>query len=551
MNSLSMQPTTLSENGVVSTMNRRETSDSNGAQASTFEAQFNAFHKDASAEKAQAPSHDKVRGNESGDKQASDRQGSPRPIVESLTLLQLSRLQKASQNGQPAKKEKSDESAAPEATGEGAANWPMSALGPDQVSALFAAFEKTSAIPGDANAPSNSDATRPNVGATDPTTSDSLAAFFAAAPAQIMSDKTSFPTLSPAAADPAEAASNTGGLPKLDPLDSANASLTQALSTLGASATAPKRVTLENFLAHLPADLAQALSEKPAPTQGVEAEGVSRADASNQLLSASATMEANASAMPSKLTVVSFATHLPAMQTPILTLEGAPAGNANSMDAPPFSQMNSGVDDSTEKSVSTAANDAFGQQLELQGVAATPLSVGSPSSGGSSQPGSVSQTSSSASTREISNHAKDGPAKILTFQLEPEDLGAVTVRMQLTKTRVSLKIDVDSPAVQNLLTQSKDQLSQALSASGHSVDDIAIRVSPAPAPSDTVNDARQNDSQAPFDQRGDGGSFGANDGTGNNRDGQSFSRAPRKDQSQEHGRVASDRGAPGASGVYL
>lgn len=551
MNSLSTQRTTLSENGVVSTLNRRDPSDSNGGQASSFEAQFNAFHKDPSAEKAQAPSHDKASGNETNNKQASARQGAPRPIVESLTLLQLSRLQKASPNGQATRKEKSDESTAPEATGEEAANWPMSALGPDQVSALFAAFEKTSAITGDANAQSNSDATRPNVGATDPTTPDSLAALFAAAPAQIMSDKSSFPTLSPAAADPSKLASNTGELPKFDPLDPASASLTQALSSLDASAAAPKRMTLENFLAHLPADLAQALSDKVASSKGAEAEGVSRADASNQLLSASDAMETNASVTPPKLTVVSFATHLPAMQTPILTMEGAPTGDANSMDAPPFSQMSSGVDDSTEKSVSTAADDAFGQQLELQGVAATPLSVGSPSSGGTSQPGNVSQTNASASAREISNHAKDGPAKILTFQLEPEDLGAVTVRMQLTKTRVSLKIDVDSPAVQNLLTQSKDQLSQALSASGHSVDDIAIRVSSAPAPSDTVNDARQNDSQAPFDQRGDGGSFGANDGTGNNRDGQTFSRAPRKDQSQEHGRMAGDRGAPGASGVYL
>lgn len=547
MNSLSMQRTTLAENGVVSAMNRRESSDSNGAQASDFESQFNAVHNDASAEKAQAPSHGKTRDSETGGKQAPDRQMAPRPIVESLTLLQLTRLQKAGQNDQPVKKDKSDQAAPSQATGEDPVNWLMSALGPDQVSALLAGFKNTSAIPGDPGVQSASDATKPSVGATDPTTQDVLAALFPA-PIQIDPGKSSFPTQPPAAAGATQWASNTEELPKLEALDSTNTSLTQALSSSGALAVAPKRMTLEDFLAHLPTDLAQALSEKVASQKDSNTEGASLAGASNQLPSASATMETNASVTPPKLTLVSFATHLPAMQTPIL-VEGAPAGSATSMDAPPFSQTSSGADDSKEKAVSTAANDAFGQQLELQG--ATPFPVGSPSPGGSSQPGSVPQTSASAFTREISNHAKDGPAKILTFQLEPEDLGSVTVRMQLTKTRVSLKIDVDSPAVQNILTQSRDQLSQALSASGHSVDDIAIRVSPAPAPSDTVNDARQNDSQAPFDQRGDGGAFGGNDGMGNNRDGQSFSRAPRKEQPQEHGRVARDSGAPGVSGVYL
>ncbi|BDV32996.1 hypothetical protein SS37A_05250 [Methylocystis iwaonis] len=534
MNSLTMQRTTLSDSGIASTMNRREPSDSNGAQASTFEAQVTALHNDASAEKAQAPSHGNARVSEGGDEQASGRPGAPRPIVESLTMLRLSRLQKADQNDQPAEKDKPDESAAFDATGGEAASWPLSALGPSQLSALFAGFGKTS----DAGAPGDSGATASGVEASGSMTPDELAALFPAMP--IVSGIPSLPTLSPAMADAAQSAANTEEPSKLAALESANASLSVAT-------TAPKRMTLEDFIARLPDDLTQALSGKAASSQGANAEGASLAGASNQPLSAPAATGTEESTASPKLTIVSLATHLPVTQTPVLAMEGASVGNADSMDAPPFA----GIDKSKEESVSAAANDAFRLQLESPNAAATPVSVGSPASGGSSLSGGVSQATAPASTKAISDHAKDNPTKVLTFQLEPEDLGAVTVRMQLTKTRVSLKIDVNSAAVQNLLTQSRDQLSQALSVSGHSVDDIAIRVSPAPVPSDTVNDARQNDSQAPFDQRGEGGSFGENDGAGNNRDGQSFSRAPRKDQSQEHGAVARDSGAPGASGVYL
>ncbi|MDJ0449462.1 flagellar hook-length control protein FliK [Methylocystis sp. JR02] len=533
MNSLTMQRTTLPDSGIASTMNRREPSDSNGAQASTFEAQVTALHNDASAEKAQVPSHGNPRASEGGDQQASGTPEALRPIVESLTMLRLSPLQKADQKDQPAEKNKPDQAAAFEATGGEVVGWPLSALGFSQISGLFAGFGKTN----DAEARGDSGAAASGVEASTSTNQDELAAFFPAT--QFLSGNPS-PNLSLAMADAADSAGNIGEPPTLQMIGSANASLPAATA-------APKRMTLQDFLAHLPSDLAQALSDEVASSQGANADGVLLVGASNQPLSGSAAIGADDTTAAPKLTLVSLATHLPASQTPAIAIKGAFVETPGSMEAPPFA----GIGNSKEESVSAVANDAFGLQLETQGVATTPLLVGSPASEGGSLSGAVSQTTAPASPKAVSDHAKDHPTKVLTFQLEPEDLGAVTVRMQLTKTRVSLKIDVNSTAIQNILTQSRDELSQALSASGHSVDDIAIRVSPAPVPSDTVNDARQNDSRAPFDQRGEGGSFGENDGAGNNRDGQSFSRAPRKEQSQEHGAVARDSGAPGASGVYL
>ncbi|KAF2990647.1 flagellar hook-length control protein FliK [Methylocystis sp. MJC1] len=573
MNSLSTQGTTLLENGVVSTMNRRESSDPNGARASTFSEQFSTLHSKASAQKAEAPSHDSARGDKDTDNQASNNQNAPRPIVESLTVLRLSRMQKAVQNNQPAKKNKLDESAASGTTGGDVANSAMSTLSPEQISLLVQGLAGASAImsSGDAGAQSGSDTTTPSIEPANPTAQGLLATLFPEAATQALSGKSSFldaaaPAEGAATKDTAKSASDAAEASTLIAPDPANISILEPSIQVSPTldTTAPKRMTLDSFLAQLPAALTQAISEKTAFSKGAHPAAMNTVDGSkpsalvsttSSLLIASSpvplgsdVMKTNVSAAPTKLTLMSFATHLPAAQLPALAMEGAAAGDASSMNAPPsFSHTNAEIQDPKEKSLS-AANDAFVQQLELQGGATAAAPISSPSSGGSS--GSVTQTTAPAPSNAISDNAKDSPSKILTFHLEPEDLGAVTVRMQLTKTRVSLRIDVNSPAVQKTLTQSRDQLSQALSVSGHSVDDIAIRVSPAPVPSATVNDAPQNESQASFDQRGEGGSFGGNDSTGNNRDGQTFSRSPRKDGSQEQGGTRSG-GNPGASGVYL
>lgn len=570
MNSLSTQKPTF-ENGVVSAINRRESSDPNEALASTFSEQFSALHSKASVGKADAPSHDSANGGKAGDSHASNNQNAPRPIAESLTVLRLSRIQKSVEINQSTKKDKSDRLTDSGTTGEDAANSAMRALSPAQISLLVQGLAGASANMNSGDAGDRSGSDTSSVEPRNSTAPGVLAALLPeAAATQLVSGKSSdAATLveDRARKDTTESASNAVESSTFVALDPANISPSgqsiQVSPTSGAPAL--ERMTLDSLLVRLPAALTHALSEKMTSSKGADPAAPNVVDGSkisalnptaNSFLIASSeapsgldAMKTNVSVAPGKLTLVSFSTHLPIAQSPASTMEGAAAGDASSVNAPPpFSQMSAEIQDPKEKSAS-ATNDAFVQQLDLQGVNAAPAPIGSPSAGGNSE--SITQTIAAAPGNAISDSTKDSPSKVLTFHLEPEDLGAVTVRMQLTKTRVSLRIDVNSPAVQNTLTQSRDELSRALSASGHSVDDIAIRVSPAPVPSASVNDARQSESQASFDQRGEGGSFGGNENTGNNRDSQTFSRSPRKEDSGENGRGTRSGGNFGASGVYL
>jgi hypothetical protein len=332
---------------------------------------------------------------------------------------------------------------------------------------------------------------------------------------------------------------------------------------------APKSMSLNAFALQLPAALKQAVSD----STGSDASSASIKDA------------------PKRLTVLSLATHLPAAQAPLLSEAGALLGDANSKGKPALSQYGSNSENLKQAAIpatdarllpieggsfggansndrpallqlgsnsknlkqpaSPATDDSFVQQLPAVAESA-PLPIGassSPTVGFTA--GSAKTTASSAPRAVTIDLGKDRPSKVLTFQLEPEDLGAVTVRMQLTKTRVSLKIDVDSPAVQAMLSHSRDQLTEALSVSGHSVEEIAIRVSSAPVLSNNVIDARQSDSQAPYDQNRDGGALGGHGSAGSNRDERPFSHSSNKGSAQKDESAARGGRSNGASGVYL
>lgn len=76
------------------------------------------------------------------------------------------------------------------------------------------------------------------------------------------------------------------------------------------------------------------------------------------------------------------------------------------------------------------------------------------------------------------------PLKILTFTLEPEALGAVTVKMRVMRLSVDIEIDVGTAKTQFLLNELKDRLAAAIDAGGVAVEAIDIRISSAPDSSD-------------------------------------------------------------------
>ncbi len=314
-------------------------------------------------------------------------------------------------------------------------------------------------------------------------------------------------------------------------IEAANAS---AIATPN-NADAPKRMTLDALGTDFPAALAQAVSDNISVSKEPDVEAATTSDAPKRVMVSS-----------------SLTTHLPPVQAPVLPAQGAASGDAGSNNESGGSLPAQATEDPKEKG---AAEETSSRQFVAAVDLSNPSIGASPSASSvadSFSPESVRTAASSAPRALTIDHPKDSPSKVLTIQLEPESLGAVIVRMQLSKTRVSLKMEVDSPTVQTMLSQSRDQLAEALSRAGHSVEEIAITVSPTPAPSTSFGDTRQNDSQAQYDPSREGGALNGNGDTGRNREDRSFSQPSKKGErpGDEHVPLGRARSA-GAPGLYL
>ncbi|MEI9899728.1 MAG: flagellar hook-length control protein FliK [Hyphomicrobium sp.] len=66
--------------------------------------------------------------------------------------------------------------------------------------------------------------------------------------------------------------------------------------------------------------------------------------------------------------------------------------------------------------------------------------------------------------------------KILHIQLQPADLGTVTVRMELKDAELSLQVEADRPDTAELIRNDQDTLSKLLRSAGYSVDPSSVRV---------------------------------------------------------------------------
>lgn len=69
--------------------------------------------------------------------------------------------------------------------------------------------------------------------------------------------------------------------------------------------------------------------------------------------------------------------------------------------------------------------------------------------------------------------------KILHIQLQPADLGTVTVRMELKDAELSLHVEAERPETAELIRNDQDTLSKLLRASGYNVDPASVRVTDA------------------------------------------------------------------------
>ena len=147
-------------------------------------------------------------------------------------------------------------------------------------------------------------------------------------------------------------------------------------------------------------------------------------------------------------------------------------------------------------------------------------------------------------------------SRTMTLVLEPENLGTVTVRMQLRGGSLDLQLDVDNAQTLNLLTKEKDSLSAAMANQDYQVATLTMRAS------ETQSGSQGSDNGSrPHDQPGSG-TFGGDDGASGRQapqDGGPASGSRQNGRSRDRSSdgeavVARSPGlapAPGAAGLYI
>lgn len=139
-----------------------------------------------------------------------------------------------------------------------------------------------------------------------------------------------------------------------------------------------------------------------------------------------------------------------------------------------------------------------------------------------------------------------GPLKVLHLKLEPEDLGAVVLKMRLVDKSLELEVVASRQETADLLAKDRDALTRALRGSGYSADVVSITTSTSSDAGQTSGDARTG-SNASSGQPGAqaGGNRGSNDSAG------SDGRSPPRPLPAEG--VTHEETGPGRSGgdLYL
>lgn len=96
-------------------------------------------------------------------------------------------------------------------------------------------------------------------------------------------------------------------------------------------------------------------------------------------------------------------------------------------------------------------------------------------------------TEAASQTTEPSRHTS-GPLKVLHLKLEPEDLGAVVLKMRLVDKSLELEVIASRQETADLLAKDRDMLTRALRSSGYSADIVTISTSTLPSSGQLMND---------------------------------------------------------------
>ena len=146
---------------------------------------------------------------------------------------------------------------------------------------------------------------------------------------------------------------------------------------------------------------------------------------------------------------------------------------------------------------------------------------------------------------ETSRHSA-GPLKVLHIKLEPEDLGAVVVKMRLVDKSLELEVVASRQETADLLAKDRDMLTRALRGSGYTADVVAITTSTASDSGQMTGDSRAGAQASPGQSGAQaGGNRGSNDPAGNG------SRPPARPQPIEGGTHEESGAGRSGGDLYL
>jgi chemotaxis protein MotD len=89
-----------------------------------------------------------------------------------------------------------------------------------------------------------------------------------------------------------------------------------------------------------------------------------------------------------------------------------------------------------------------------------------------------------------------GPLKVLKFQIEPASLGAISVKMRVTQSRIELQIEAQSARTSALIENTQDKLAAAISDKGYVLDSFKVHVEPGLSSPDAPRDGQFSGGQA-------------------------------------------------------
>ncbi|MDR3462930.1 MAG: flagellar hook-length control protein FliK [Beijerinckiaceae bacterium] len=116
-------------------------------------------------------------------------------------------------------------------------------------------------------------------------------------------------------------------------------------------------------------------------------------------------------------------------------------------------------------------------------------------------------TSSSSPT--VATTVSSASTRTMTLVLEPENLGTVTVKMQMRGDSLDLQLDVANPQTLALLNKDRDSLTAAMSSQDYAMGTLTMRASDVQSSSTGSNDGSQNQNQG---SSGQGSYQSASDG---------------------------------------